>query len=131
MKENLLKRIFLISAVLFFIGVLLCFALFTVVNVVGAKRLLDNVIEENESGFAAIESQEELVRRVDEVDAALIRISVLSADGTLIADNVLEQGSDAGLDADAAADVLERGVRYKLQRLYGEGETLYVAYTAV
>ena len=131
MKENLLKRIFLISAVLFFVGVLLCFALFTVVNVVGAKRLLDNVIEENESGFAAIESQEELVRRVDEVDAALIRISVLSADGTLIADNVLEQGSDAGLDADAAADVLERGVRYKLQRLYGEGETLYVAYTAV
>ena len=131
MKENLLKRIFLISAVLFFVGVLLCFALFTVVNVVGAKRLLDNVIEENESGFAAIESQEELVRRVDEVDAALIRISVLSADGTLIADNVLEQGSDVGLDADAAADVLERGVRYKLQRLYGEGETLYVAYTAV
>ena len=131
MKENLLKRIFLISAVLFFVGVLLCFALFTVVNVVGAKRLLDNVIEENESGFAAIESQEELVRRVDEVDAALIRISVLSADGTLIADNVLEQGSDAGLDADAAADVLKRGVRYKLQRLYGEGETLYVAYTAV
>ena len=131
MKENLLKRIFLISAVLFFVGVLLCFALFTVVNVVGAKRLLDNVIEENESGFAAIESQEELVRRVDEVDAALIRISVLSADGTLIADNVLEQGSDEGLDADAAADVLERGVRYKLQRLYGEGETLYVAYTAV
>ena len=131
MKENLLKRIFLISAVLFFVGVLLCFALFTVVNVVGAKRLLDNVIEENESGFAAIESQEELVRRVDEVDAALIRISVLSADGTLIADNVLEHGSDAGLDADAAADVLERGVRYKLQRLYGEGETLYVAYTAV
>ena len=131
MKENLLKRIFLISAVLFFVGVLLCFALFTVVNVVGAKRLLDNVIEENESGFAAIESQEELVRRVDEVDAALIRISVLSADGTLIADNVLEQGSNAGLDADAAADVLERGVRYKLQRLYGEGETLYVAYTAV
>ena len=131
MKENLLKRIFLISAVLFFVGVLLCFALFTVVNVVGAKRLLDNVIEENESGFAAIESQEELVRRVNEVDAALIRISVLSADGTLIADNVLEQGSDAGLDADAAADVLERGVRYKLQRLYGEGETLYVAYTAV
>lgn len=131
MKENLLKRIFLISAVLFFIGVLLCFALFTVVNVVGAKRLLDNVIEENESGFAAIESQEELVRRVDEVDAALIRISVLSADGTLIADNVLEQGSEAGLDAEDAADVLERGVRYKLQRLYGEGETLYVAYTAV
>ena len=35
MKENLLKRIFLISAVLFFVGVLLCFALFTVVNVVG------------------------------------------------------------------------------------------------
>lgn len=131
MKENLLKRIFLISAVLFFIGVLLCFALFTVVNVVGAKRLLDNVIEENESGFAAIESQEELVKRVDEVDAALIRISVLSADGTLIADNVLEQGSEAGLDAEDAADVLERGVRYKLQRLYGEGETLYVAYTAV
>ena len=131
MKENLLKRIFLISAVLFFIGVLLCFALFTVVNVVGAKRLLDNVIEENESGFAAIESQEELVRRVDEVDAALIRISVLSADGTLIADNVLEQGSEAGLGAEDAADVLERGVRYKLQRLYGEGETLYVAYTAV
>lgn len=131
MKENLLKRIFLISAVLFFIGVLLCFALFTVVNVVGAKRLLDNVIDENESGFAAIESQEELVKRVDEVDAALIRISVLSADGTLIADNVLEQGSEAGLDAEDAADVLERGVRYKLQRLYGEGETLYVAYTAV
>ena len=131
MKENLLKRIFLISAVLFFVGVLLCFALFTVVNVVGAKRLLDNVIEENESGFAAIESQEELVKRVDEVDAALIRISVLSADGTLIADNVLEQGSEAGLDAEDAADVLERGVRYKLQRLYGEGETLYVAYTAV
>lgn len=131
MKENLLKRIFLISAVLFFIGVLLCFALFTVVNVVGAKRLLDNVIEENESGFAAIESQEELVKRVDDVDAALIRISVLSADGTLIADNVLEQGSEAGLDAEDAADVLERGVRYKLQRLYGEGETLYVAYTAV
>ena len=131
MKENLLKRIFLISAVLFFIGVLLCFALFTVVNVVGAKRLLDNVIEENESGFAAIESQEELVKRVDEVDAALIRISVLSADGTLIADNVLEQGSEAGLDAEDAADVLERGVRYKLQRLYGEGETLYIAYTAV
>lgn len=131
MKENLLKRIFLISAVLFFIGVLLCFALFTVVNVVGAKRLLDNVIEENESGFAAIESKEELVKRVDEVDAALIRISVLSADGTLIADNVLEQGSEAGLDAEDAADVLERGVRYKLQRLYGEGETLYVAYTAV
>ena len=131
MKENLLKRIFLISAVLFFIGVLLCFALFTVVNVVGAKRLLDNVIEENESGFAAIESQEELVKRVDEVDAALIRISVLSADGTLIADNVLEQDSEAGLDAEDAADVLERGVRYKLQRLYGEGETLYVAYTAV
>lgn len=131
MKENLLKRIFLISAVLFFIGVLLCFALFTVVNVVGAKRLLDNVIEENESGFAAIESQEELVKRVDEVDAALIRISVLSADGTLIADNVLEQGSEAGLDAEDAADVLERGVCYKLQRLYGEGETLYVAYTAV
>ena len=131
MKENLLKRIFLISAVLFFIGVLLCFALFTVVNVVGAKRLLDNVIEENESGFAAIETQEELVKRVDEVDAALIRISVLSADGTLIADNVLEQGSEAGLDAEDAADVLERGVRYKLQRLYGEGETLYVAYTAV
>lgn len=131
MKENLLKRIFLISAVLFFIGVLLCFALFTVVNVVGAKRLLDNVIEENESGFAAIESQEELVKRVDEVDAALIRISVLSADGILIADNVLEQGSEAGLDAEDAADVLERGVRYKLQRLYGEGETLYVAYTAV
>lgn len=131
MKENLLKRIFLILAVLFFIGVLLCFALFTVVNVVGAKRLLDNVIEENESGFAAIESQEELVKRVDEVDAALIRISVLSADGTLIADNVLEQGSEAGLDAEDAADVLERGVRYKLQRLYGEGETLYVAYTAV
>lgn len=131
MKENLLKRIFLISAVLFFIGVLLCFALFTVVNVVGAKRLLDNVIEENESGFAAIESQEDLVKRVDEVDAALIRISVLSADGTLIADNVLEQGSEAGLDAEDAADVLERGVRYKLQRLYGEGETLYVAYTAV
>lgn len=131
MKENLLKRIFLISAVLFFIGVLLCFALFTVVNVVGAKRLLDNVIEENESGFAAIESQEELVKRVDEVDAALIRISVLSSDGTLIADNVLEQGSEAGLDAEDAADVLERGVRYKLQRLYGEGETLYVAYTAV
>lgn len=131
MKENLLKRIFLISAVLFFIGVLLCFALFTVVNVVGAKRLLDNVIEENDSGFAAIESQEELVKRVDEVDAALIRISVLSADGTLIADNVLEQGSEAGLDAEDAADVLERGVRYKLQRLYGEGETLYVAYTAV
>ena len=131
MKENLLKRIFLISAVLFFIGVLLCFALFTVANVVGAKRLLDNVIEENESGFAAIESQEELVKRVDEVDAALIRISVLSADGTLIADNVLEQGSEAGLDAEDAADVLERGVRYKLQRLYGEGETLYVAYTAV
>ena len=110
---------------------MLCFALFTVVNVVGAKRLLDNVIEENESGFAAIESQEELVKRVDEVDAALIRISVLSADGTLIADNVLEQGSEAGLDAEDAADVLERGVRYKLQRLYGEGETLYVAYTAV
>lgn len=131
MKENLLKRIFLISAVLFFIGVLLCFALFTVVNVVGAKRLLDNVIEENESGFAAIESQEDLVKRVDEVDAALIRISVLSSDGTLIADNVLEQGSEAGLDAEDAADVLERGVRYKLQRLYGEGETLYVAYTAV
>lgn len=131
MKENLLKRIFLISAVLFFIGVLLCFALFTVVNVVGAKRILDNVIEENESGFAAIESQEELVKRVDEVDAALIRISVLSADGTLIADNVLEQGSEAGLDAEDAADVLERGVRYKLQRLYGEGETLYIAYTAV
>lgn len=131
MKENLLKRIFLISAVLFFIGVLLCFALFTVVNVVGAKRLLDNVIEENESGFAAIESQEELVKRVDEVDAALIRISVLSADGTLIADNVLEQGSEAGLDAEDAEDVLERGVRYKLQRLYGEGETLYIAYTAV
>lgn len=131
MKENLLKRIFLISAVLFFIGVLLCFALFTVVNVVGAKRLLDNVIDENESGFAAIESQEELVKRVDEVDAALIRISVLSADGTLIADNVLEQGSEAGLDAEDAADVLERGVRYKLQRLYGEGETLYIAYTAV
>lgn len=131
MKENLLKRIFLISAVLFFIGVLLCFALFTVVNVVGAKRLLDNVIEENESGFAAIESKEELVKRVDEVDAALIRISVLSADGTLIADNVLEQGSEAGLDAEDAADVLERGVRYKLQRLYGEGETLYIAYTAV
>ena len=131
MKENLLKRIFLISAVLFFIGVLLCFALFTVVNVVGAKRLLDNVIDENESGFAAIESQEQLIARVEEVDSALIRISVLSADGTLIADNVLEQGSDAGLDADAAADVLERGVRYKLQRLYGEGETLYVAYTAV
>ena len=131
MKENLLKRIFLISAVLFFIGVLICFALFTVVNVVGAKRLLDNVIEENESGFAAIESQEELVKRVDEVDAALIRISVLSADGTLIADNVLEQGSEAGLDAEDAADVLERGVRYKLQRLYGEGETFYVAYTAV
>lgn len=131
MKENLLKRIFLISAVLFFIGVLLCFALFTVVNVVGAKRLLDNVIKENESGFAAIESQEELVKRVDEVDAALIRISVLSADGTLIADNVLEQGSEVGLDAEDAADVLERGVRYKLQRLYGEGETLYVAYTAV
>lgn len=131
MKENLLKRIFLISAVLFFIGVLLCFALFTVVNVVGAKRLLDNVIEENESGFAAIESQEQLIARVEEVDSALIRISVLSADGTLIADNVLEQGSEAGLDAEDAADVLERGVRYKLQRLYGEGETLYVAYTAV
>lgn len=131
MKENLLKRIFLISAVLFFIGVLLCFALFTVVNVVGAKRLLDNVIDENESGFAAIESQEQLIARVEEVDAALIRISVLSADGTLIADNVLEQGSEAGLDAEDAADVLERGVRYKLQRLYGEGETLYVAYTAV
>lgn len=131
MKENLLKRIFLISAVLFFIGVLLCFALFTVVNVVGAKRLLDNVIDENESGFAAIESQEQLIARVEEVDSALIRISVLSADGTLIADNVLEQGSEAGLDAEDAADVLERGVRYKLQRLYGEGETLYVAYTAV
>ena len=131
MKENLLKRIFLISAVLFFIGVLLCFALFTVVNVIGAKRVLDNMIEENESGFAAIESQEQLIARVEEVDSALIRISVLSADGALIADNVLEQGSEAGLDADAAADVLEKGVRYKLQRLYGEGETLYVAYTAV
>lgn len=131
MKENLLKRIFLISAVLFFIGVLICFALFTVVNVVGAKRILDNVIEENESGFAAIDSREELVKRVEEVDSALIRISVLAADGSLIADNVLEQDSEVGLDADAAADVLERGVRYKLQRLYGEGETLYVAYTAV
>ena len=131
MKENLLKRIFLISAVLFFIGVLICFALFTIVNVVGAKRILDNVIEENESGFAAIDSREELVERVEGVDSALIRISVLAADGSLIADNVFEQDSEVGLDADAAADVLERGVRYKLQRLYGEGETLYVAYTAV
>ena len=131
MKENLLKRIFLISAVLFFIGVLICFALFTGVNVIGAKRILDNVIEENESGFAAIDSREELVERVEEVDSALIRISVLAADGSLIADNVFEQDSEVGLDADAAADVLERGVRYKLQRLYGEGETLYVAYTAV
>ena len=131
MKENLLKRIFLISAVLFFIGVLICFALFTCVNVIGAKRILDNVIEENESGFAAIDSREELVERVEEVDSALIRISVLAADGSLIADNVFEQVSEVGLDADAAADVLERGVRYKLQRLYGEGETLYVAYTAV
>lgn len=131
MKENLLKRIFLISAVLFFIGVLICFALFTCVNVIGAKRILDNVIEENESGFAAIDSREELVERVEEVDSALIRISVLAADGSLIADNVFEQDSEVGLDADAAADVLERGVRYKLQRLYGEGETLYVAYTAV
>ncbi len=131
MKENLLKRIFLISAVLFFIGVLICFALFTGVNVIGAKRILDNVIEENESGFAAIDSREELVERVEEVDSALIRISVLAADGSLIADNVFEQDSEVGLDADAAADVLERGVRYRLQRLYGEGETLYVAYTAV
>ena len=131
MKENLLKRIFLISAVLFFIGVLICFALFTCVNVIGAKRILDNVIEENESGFAAIDSREELVERVEEVDSALIRISVLAADGSLIADNVFEQDSEVGLDADAAADVLERGVRYRLQRLYGEGETLYVAYTAV
>lgn len=131
MKENLLKRIFLISAVLFFIGVLICFALFMCVNVIGAKRILDNVIEENESGFAAIDSREELVERVEEVDSALIRISVLAADGSLIADNVFEQDSEVGLDADAAADVLERGVRYRLQRLYGEGETLYVAYTAV
>ena len=131
MKENLLKRIFLISAVLFFIGVLICFALFTGVNVIGAKRILDNVIEENESGFAAIDSREELVERVEEVDSALIRISVLAADGSLIADNVFEQDSEVGLGADAAADVLERGVRYRLQRLYGEGETLYVAYTAV
>lgn len=131
MKENLLKRIFLISAVLFFIGVLICFALFTGVNVVGAKRILDNVIEENESSFAAIDSREELVERVEEVDSSLIRISVLAADGSLIADNVFEQDSEVGLDADVAADVLERGVRYRLQRLYGEGETLYVAYTAV
>lgn len=131
MKENLLKRIFLISAVLFFIGVLICFALFTCVNVIGAKRILGNVIEENESGFAAIDSREELVERVEEVDSALIRISVLAADGSLIADNVFEQDSEVGLDADAAADVLERGVRYRLQRLYGKGETLYVAYTAV
>lgn len=130
MKQKLLKRILLISSTVFFVGVLLCFALFTIINVVGAKRVLDGRIDEYESLVAGL-SPEEIASELDSVDATLMRVSVVDDDGTLIADNLLDASGQKVLDADDVDDIIDSGRRYKLQRLYGEGETLYVAYTYV
>ena len=129
MKEKLLKRMVLISAAVFFVGVVLCFLIFNVINIVNAKNTVDSVSAEYTSRFSGAATQEELSAVAESVDSALLRVSVLSSDGTLIADNLLDADSDIRADEGLIADVVEKGSAYRLQRLYGEGETLFLIYS--
>lgn len=131
MKERLLRRILLISSAVFFVGVLLCFALFLIIDVAGARRVLDNVIDENEEYFSSVGSVSEIRSRIEEIDTSLLHISVTDMQGNLIADNVSGQIDGEAIDSDRLAKIVDRGRLYRLERMYGEGETLYIAYTAV
>lgn len=131
MKEKLLKRMVLISAAVFFVGVVLCFLIFNVINIVNAKNTVDSVSAEYTSRFSGAATQEELSAVAESVDSALLRVSVLSSDGNLIADNLLDADSDIRADEGLIADVVENGSAYRLQRLYGEGETLFLIYSLV
>ena len=131
MKQKLLRRILLISSAVFFVGVVICFLLFVLVNIIGARHTLDNVAAEYNGTIASAESLDSLAERVESTEASLLRISVFSSDGAMIADNSTEDMSDVTLDDDLAAQLAQGDSVYRMQRLYGMGETLYVLYNAV